>query len=198
MAKRGKKGVNGGNKTKPSPVKKTDGKESTSALGAEVVVEQPPVDKTGGETESETTRVVASNECVPLSEEQKSVMKSIADRTTTTSFITNKVGVTGNGEKNVVVKTTFMCGPKSQDDSSNEGKRDDSEITTQDSEEVPPEQGSNTDTLEAPEEKETTSSSADKAEIVAIPMDTDDDLQREAKNSCYDCRYTNLHEGDDS
>ena len=70
MAKRGKKGVPGGSKAKPSPVKKTDGKESTSALGAEVVVEQPPVDKTGGETESESTRVVASSKRVPLNGER--------------------------------------------------------------------------------------------------------------------------------
>ena len=93
MAKRSKKGVTGGSKTKPSPVKKTDGKESTSALGAEVVVEQPPVDKTGGKTESESTRVVASSKRVPLSEEQKSVIESITSRTTTTSFPTNEEGV---------------------------------------------------------------------------------------------------------
>ena len=70
MAK-GRKKSPGGSKSNPSSVKKTDGKESTSALGAEVVVEQPLVDKTGGETESETTSVVASNKRVPLSEEQK-------------------------------------------------------------------------------------------------------------------------------
>ena len=179
MAKGRKKGNSGGNKTKPSSVKKTDGKESTSALGAEVVVEQPLVDKTGGETETETTSVVASSEIVPLSEEQKSVVESLNSRITTTSFPTNGEEDTGKGEKKVVTLPTSMCSENSQEDPSSEGKRNDSEVTTQDSEEVPPDQVSNITTLEAPEEKEATSSSADKAEIVAMPMESEEDLQRE-------------------
>ena len=174
-----KKRSTGGKKAKSPVVSKTNGKESTSALGAEVVVEQPPVDKTGGKTESESTRVVASNKDVPPDVEQQAVLDLIASRTTTISFPTNVEGVTGNGEKNVVVKTTFMCSQKSQDDSSNEGKRDDNDIIADDDEEVPPVQGSNTTALEAPKEKEASSDSADKAEIVAMPMETDDDLHRE-------------------
>jgi len=103
----------------------------------------------------------------------------LSKRVTSTSFPTNGKGDTEKVKEKVVTVTTFMCSQESRDDSSSEGKRDDSEITTQDSEEVPPDQGSNNTTLEAPEEKEASSSSADKAEIVAMPMETEEDLQRE-------------------
>ena len=77
-------------KAKPSSVKKTDGKESTSPQVAEVVVEQPLVDKTGGKTVTETTSVVASSETVSLSEEQKALFKSLSSRATSTPFPTNE------------------------------------------------------------------------------------------------------------
>jgi len=58
-------------KAKSPSVSKTDGKESTSAQVAEVVVEQPLVIATGGKTVLETTSVVASSETVSCTEEQK-------------------------------------------------------------------------------------------------------------------------------
>ena len=68
MARSTKKKNTGGKRVKSPSVSKTDGKESTSAPVADVVVEQPLVIATGGKTVTETTGAVASGEIVSSNE----------------------------------------------------------------------------------------------------------------------------------
>ena len=62
MGRNVRKKSTGEKKVKSPSASKTDGKESTSAQAAEVVVEQPLVIATGGKTVTETTGAVASGE----------------------------------------------------------------------------------------------------------------------------------------
>ena len=138
MAKPKQKKRQSGKGKSPS-VSKTDGKESTSAQVADVVVEQPLVIATGGKTVIETTGAVASGEIVSSKEKQTALNEMSG-----TEEASDKRG------KEAVTLTAFMSNQKRQDDSSSEGKRDDSEVNTQDSEEVPPEHVDDSTALKVP------------------------------------------------
>ena len=162
-------------KVKSPSVSKTDGKESTPAQVADVVVEQPPVTEAGGKPVIETTGDVASSEIVSRSEKQKGLDKALDEIRSKPSSPTNGGGDTEMRVQEVVTLTNSMSVQESQEDSS-EKKASDDRNTTAQVDEVASEQGVTTAVQEEDgdtQEMEAPSSSSGNADIIAMPMNSE-------------------------